>query len=63
MLHVLPDVTFLILLSPRNLWAQQATFNTFNMDEQRGEQLGLPIPTFPDFFFLFFKCFDCDFQK
>lgn len=51
MLHVLPDVTFLILLSPRNLWAQQATFNTFNMDEQGGEQLDLPIPTFPDFFF------------
>lgn len=48
MLHVHPDVTFLILLSPRNLWAQQATFN---MDEQGGEQLGLPIPTFPDFFF------------
>lgn len=53
MLHVLPDVTFLILLSPRNLWAQQTTFNTFNMDEQRGEQLGLPIPTFPDFFSYF----------
>lgn len=61
MLHVLPDVTFLILLSPCNLWAQQATFNTFNMDKQEGEQMGLPIPTFPDFFFLFFKCFDCDF--
>lgn len=61
MLHVLPDVTFPFFWAPVTCGPSRPPLTPLTWTSRKGNSWVYLYPHFLIFFFLFFKCFDCDF--